>query len=88
VNQLQGVSYKFKSETGMTQKPQIGLIAQDVAKVYPQVVNGQEGQMSVNYAALVSPLIEAVKDLNGKLEKQQELIDQQQKLIEKLMEDK
>ncbi|GEM_PF-1457504 len=88
VNQLQGVSYKFKSETGMTQKPQIGLIAQDVAKVYPQVVNGKEGQMSVNYAALVSPLIEAVKDLNGKLEKQQELIDQQQKLIEKLMEDK
>ncbi|MEC8467751.1 MAG: tail fiber domain-containing protein, partial [Pseudomonadota bacterium] len=88
VNQLQGVSYKFKSETGMTQKLQIGLIAQDVAEVYPQVVNGKEGQMSVNYAALVSPLIEAVKDLNGKLEKQQELIDQQQKLIEKLMEDK
>jgi len=42
----------------------------------------------VNYESLGPTLNEAVKDLNGKLEKQQELINQQQKLIEKLMEDK
>ncbi|HEU5114493.1 MAG TPA: hypothetical protein VFT82_01865, partial [Candidatus Paceibacterota bacterium] len=41
-----------------------GLIAQDVEKVYPELVNTnkQTGLKSVEYANLVGPLIEAVKE--------------------------
>ncbi|PPR19732.1 MAG: hypothetical protein CFH43_00019 [Proteobacteria bacterium] len=85
---LKGVSYNFKPETGLTQAPQIGLVAQEVKEVYPQVVNGEEGHMSVNYPALVSPLIEAVKELNAKVDQQQTIIEKQQKLIDALMEKK
>ncbi len=85
---LKGVSYNFKPETGLTQAPQIGLVAQEVKEVYPQVVNGEEGHMSVNYSALVSPLIEAVKELNAKVDQQQSIIEKQQQLIDALMEKK
>lgn len=63
---LKGVNYDWKSED----KPnnQIGLIAQEVEKVVPEVVNIVEdglGELEdmkvVNYSALVPVLIEAVK---------------------------
>jgi hypothetical protein len=51
---------------------QIGLIAQDVEKVFPEAVkNDSDGMKSVNYPVLVAPLIEAVKELhreNSRLE--------------------
>lgn len=60
VLQLQGVSYKWKDnpeETGT----QIGLIAQDVAKVFPEVVSQGEPK-SIQYGNLVAPLVEAIKE--------------------------
>lgn len=57
---LQGVSFNWKDsgEKG------IGLVAQDVEKVYPELVhtNPQSGIKSVEYGNLVAPLVEAIKE--------------------------
>jgi predicted RNase H-like nuclease (RuvC/YqgF family) len=43
----------------------IGVIAQDIQKVFPTaVIENADGYLSVDYAVLVSPLIEAVKELD------------------------
>ena len=72
VSMLQGVTYTYiNSET-----PRIGLIAQEVEKVVPEVVRtskGEEDYKSVEYGNLTSILIEAVKELRS----QNELLQQE-----------
>ena len=47
-----------------------GVLAQEVMKVFPEVVHGSEDtNYSVAYGNLVSLLIEAIKELNSKVEK-------------------
>ena len=59
LQQLNGVSFNWKSSG----EKSIGLIAQDVEKVYPEVVStDSNGIKSVDYAKLVAVLIEAVKE--------------------------
>ncbi|AQQ21151.1 hypothetical protein A8D61_23220 [Burkholderia cenocepacia] len=47
----------------------VGLIAQDVQDVFPEVVNviDTEGHLAIDYAKLVGPLIEAVKTLSERV---------------------
>ena len=55
---LNGYSYTWKS----TGKADIGVIAQEVETVYPELVHtNSEGMKSVEYANLIAPLIEAIK---------------------------
>ncbi len=62
---LQGVSFNWK-ESGA---PSVGLIAQDVEKVYPALVSEDDkGIKSVQYANLVAPLIEAIKEQQAQIE--------------------
>jgi hypothetical protein len=50
-------------------KKYIGLIAQEVLEVLPEVVSGSEDtKYSVGYGEIVSVLIEAIKELNAKVE--------------------
>ena len=55
--------------TGLTRRgggTQIGLITQDVAPVFPELVStGSDGEQSLAYAQMVAPLIEAVKTLKA-----------------------
>lgn len=61
---LEPVSYVLKSDP--ERRVRLGLIAQDVEAIYPQVVQGQGDAMkAVDYAAVVSPLIAAVKELKA-----------------------
>jgi hypothetical protein len=66
VLELEGVSFNWK-ENG---EASIGLIAQDVEKIFPEAVNEnpETGMKSINYGVLVSPLIEAVKEQQGQIE--------------------
>ena len=50
-----------------TQRPDIGLIAQEVEAVLPELIdtNKATGMKAVKYGNLVAPLIESVKDLYG-----------------------
>ena len=57
IQALRGVTFNWKKDN----TPAIGLIAQEVEKVLPEVVIGEEGNKGVSYGALVAPLIEAVK---------------------------
>jgi hypothetical protein len=82
VMKLKPVSYILKSN-GM---PGLGFIAQDVEKVYPQLVTKGDGMKAVNYEGLIAPLVDAVQHLKhenddlrqrlDKLEKRQSKQDQ------------
>ncbi|MEA9355930.1 tail fiber domain-containing protein [Bacteriovorax sp. PP10] len=65
IQQLNGVSYDWKDKKRFSDKHQIGLIAQDLEKVYPEVVltDKASGLKSVAYDHLIAPLIEAFKEL-------------------------
>ena len=57
VLQINGVSFDWK-ETG---RSSMGVIAQDVEKVLPELVNGTDSK-TVNYNGLIGLLIEVVKE--------------------------
>ncbi|TWC06661.1 MULTISPECIES: tail fiber domain-containing protein [unclassified Pseudomonas] len=61
--ELHGVSYEFKRDG----KKDVGLLAQDVEKVYPELVVEKEGYKQLDYEKLTAPLIEAVRELNGRI---------------------
>jgi len=60
IQQLNGVYFDWKKD----HKPSMGLIAQDVEKIFPEAVstNKETGLKSVDYGKMIAPLIEAVKD--------------------------
>jgi hypothetical protein len=65
VSALNGVDFTWK-ENGHSSS---GLIAQQVEQVMPQVVvEDTNGMKSVNYGALVGLLVQAIKELNDKVE--------------------
>lgn len=75
---LKGVEYEMKTgafaKNNFQPGRQIGLIAQEVEKVIPEAVNEKDGYKGVDYAKLVPLLIESIKELNKKLEEQQQEI--------------
>jgi hypothetical protein len=65
VLQLKGVEFDFinNNDYGYLQKHQIGLIAQDVQRIVPEVVaKNKNGTLGVSYEHLVSLLVEAIKE--------------------------
>jgi len=63
LQQLRGVTFDWKE----SQKPSVGVIAQELEQVLPQLVN-QGDYKSVNYNGLIGVLIEAVKELSQEVE--------------------
>jgi len=64
VNELRGVEYDLTTSNSH----QIGVIAQEVEKILPEVVlTDSEGMKSVAYGNLTAVLIEAVKELKGEI---------------------
>jgi hypothetical protein len=62
-----------------TDVTQVGLIAQDVEKVFPQLVFADDkGYKAVDYVKLIPLLIESMKE-------QQKQIDEQRKMIQQLL---
>lgn len=79
VMQLRGVNYFLKTkefpEKQFTNTRQIGIIAQEIEKIYPEVVlTDKDGYKSVDYSRLTPILLEAIKE-------QQKIIDNQQSAI-------
>ena len=70
VLKLQGVNYFWKSkefpDRYFNDKKQIGLIAQEVEKIYPELVlTDVDGYKSVDYSKLTPILVEAIKELKA-----------------------
>jgi hypothetical protein len=55
---LNGVAYTLKK----TEKNSIGFIAQEVEKILPDMVEGEEGKKMVNYGQMVALLTEAMRE--------------------------
>jgi hypothetical protein len=62
ITQLRGVNFTWKQ----TDKPSIGVIAQELEQVLPQLVSNEENK-SVNYNGLIGVLIEAIKELSNEV---------------------
>ncbi|MDG0818094.1 tail fiber domain-containing protein [Bdellovibrio svalbardensis] len=64
VLQLHGLNYDWKPDVSSDRSRQLGLIAQDVEKVFPEAVKtNSQGIKSVAYANLIAPVIEALREL-------------------------
>jgi len=79
LSQVRGTTYNWRTEEfkerGFKKTKQIGFIAQELIKVYPELVEKQpDGYYSVNYTGLIPVLVEAIKQ-------QQKTIDGQQQKI-------
>ena len=62
VGQLRGVSFNWVEE----QTPSIGVIAQELQEVLPELVHGDD-TLTVNYNGIIGVLIEAVKELKAEV---------------------
>lgn len=63
--QMDAKTYTLKKDTNQKQK--IGLLAQDIEKVFPELVSESNGIKSVNYQGLVPVLINALKDQQSEI---------------------
>ena len=69
VMQLNGYQYNWKPELHKDSKQQIGLLAQNVETILPQLVaTDAEGMKSIAYQNIVPVLIEAIKELKKEID--------------------
>lgn len=61
--QIQGVTFNWKEGN----RADVGVIAQDVQKVYPQLVRQDKQYLRVDYEKLVGPLIESVREMDARI---------------------
>ncbi len=91
INQINPVSFNYNEQSPFqTEKMQIGILAQDLEKVAPYMVDKNvtkdfDDLRSVNNQAYIFLLINAVKEQKKKMEEQQKQIDEQRKMIEQLL---
>jgi hypothetical protein len=69
--QLNGVRFDWKHDN----KPSIGVIAQEIEKVLPELVEENDGVKSVSYGNIIGLLIEAIKEQQLRIEKLEERLD-------------
>jgi hypothetical protein len=61
---LEPVSFVYTADANRARH--LGLIAQDVAKIFPDVVHTDaKGMLSIDYPALIGPMIGAIKELKA-----------------------
>jgi hypothetical protein len=85
VSRLRGVRFDWKASG----EPAVGLIAEEVEQVIPEVVAHDEKDGSargVNYSSLVAVLVEAVKSQKQTIDQRHESITRQQATIEQQQE--
>ena len=86
ISQLKGVTYEWKQdefpEMHFDSGTQIGVIAQDIEKVYPELVKtDNKGYKGVNYEKLTVILLEGIKEQQNQIKSQQEQIDRLEKMF-------
>jgi hypothetical protein len=86
LKKISGVQYVWRRgefpNKHFNDRTQVGVIAQDVLEVFPELVDmDKDGFYSVNYPALVAPVIEALKEIDSNVAKfklMQEGVDNEQ----------
>ena len=86
INKLQGVSFRYKSESPDDANPiRFGFIAQDVNKTLPNLIKTQpNGLMGLTYTDIIPLLVEGFKEQQSQIIELQNKINLQQIEIENL----
>jgi hypothetical protein len=79
--QIDGKTYTMKKDENKKQK--IGVLAQDIEKVFPELVSESNGVKSVNYQGLVPVLINALKEQDSKMKEQDSKMNEQEAKLNK-----
>ncbi|AOR39241.1 hypothetical protein BHV42_08425 [Candidatus Melainabacteria bacterium MEL.A1] len=83
IRQLKVFNYTFKKDT--TKTPHVGVIAQDLQKVFPNAVKkGKDGFLTIRMEDMFYAVINAIKELDAKYQAQEKRINELEKRIEKL----
>ncbi len=84
LNQLHGYYYQWKNRPSPHR--QVGLIAQEVQQIFPELVReDDQGMLSVNYTKFVPLLIEGMKEQQEQIKTQQNQIQELTKLVQQLL---
>jgi hypothetical protein len=79
LSRITGVTWRWRAGAPDDAKvqPGMGVIAQDVEAVFPELVTTDEqGRKKVDYAGLVGPVIEAIKELDARLTAVEQRLDE------------
>ena len=72
IDQIRGVRFEYKNQKKYATGPKIGVIAQELQTVFPEMVNlGKDGFLKVDYTQLTGVLIQAIKEQQNEINKQQ-----------------
>ena len=71
VMQINGVGFRWKD----TKEDAIGVIAQDIEEVIPEIVKNNDHTKTVNYNGLIGVLIEAIKEQQRQIEELKSLLN-------------
>ena len=83
IKQLKVFNYVYKKDT--TKTPHVGVIAQDLQKVFPHAVQkGKDGFLTIRMEDMFYAVINAIKELDAKYQAQEKRINDLEKRIEKL----
>lgn len=83
VLRMQGRSFVMKNSVDNLRE--IGIVAQEVAPILPEVVRkSTDGNLAVAYGNLAGVFVEAIKELNAKVENLTSIVNQQQIELQKL----
>ena len=92
IKKLEVFNYTFKKDEAKT--PHVGVIAQDLKKVFPDaVIKGEDGYLRIRFEDMFYALINAVKELDNRITNAfdnitniNKRLDEQEKIIEQLKE--
>ncbi len=93
INQIRGVHFEFINQEKYATGQQIGVIAQELQQVYPELVaTGDDGFLKVNYTQLTAVLLQGMKEqqqqineLKERVNQQEQRLDAQQKQIDEIL---
>ena len=83
VLQIDGKSYTMKKDENKKQK--IGVLAQDIEKVFPELVSESNGVKSVNYQGLVPVLINALKEQQAEIDTYRDEVSELKEIVQALV---
>ena len=81
LRQLRGVTFDWVKEKGG--HADVGLIADEVARVFPELVDFQDGAAAgVKYSNIVAVLIQAFKEQSAEIQQLKEVLEEQQRSMD------
>lgn len=74
IKKLKPAEFRYKEGFGNTDKITLGVMAQDIEKIYPYgdysiLTKDENGLYMVEYTQLIAPLIKAIQELSDEIDK-------------------